>query len=242
MQALPRAGGGYSITLKGAVMNVQALNRTGNAEVVSGLLPNKGLSIDTIILVAIVLAANTHLITGNFSASLVFFPSAVAAGQLWRLITYPFVHVTWYHLILDAGAFFLLYKELSHNRPAKRIFYVVGSGLFSLGAAMVFSPIIDELGLCGLSGIAHGLMAVSALEMMQQKKDFRTGLACLLLVIFKSSYELIAGEVLFSFLHFGLYGTPLAACHAGGVFGGIVAYFLGTSSMKDSIARVIKKH
>ena len=206
-------------------MNTQALHETGKTDVI-GMLRNKGLSIDIIIITVLILAANTHLVTGNLSASFVFFPSAVASGQWWRLITYPFVHVTWYHLLLDAGAFILLYKELSHNTPAIRFFYVISSAAFSLGAAVLSSPIIDQLGLCGLSGIAHGLMAVSALEMMRKKQDFRTGLVCLLLVVSKSIYEALTGEVLFSFLHFGLYGTPLAACHAGGVLGGIVAYYI----------------
>ncbi len=209
-------------------MNTQTLYRPSKTDVMSGVLRNKGLSIDVIIIAALILVANTHLVTGNLSASLVFFPSAVESGQWWRLITYPFVHVTWYHLLLDAGAFFLLYKELLHNRIAQRVFYVVVSGAFSLAAAVVSSPIIDKLGLCGLSGIAHGLMAVSALQMMQEKQNFRTGLFCFLLVVSKSIHESLTGEVLFSFLHFGLYGTPLAACHGGGVLGGILAYYIGS--------------
>ncbi len=39
------------------------------------------------------------------------------------------------------------------------------------GAAIGSAPQIHTVGLCGLSGVAHGLMAVSALEMMQTKDD-----------------------------------------------------------------------
>lgn len=41
----------------------------------------------------------------------------------------------------------------------------------------------------------------------------------------KSVYETVNGEVLFSFLHMGLCGTPLAACHLGGAAGGAVLFF-----------------
>jgi len=67
-------------------------------------------------------------------------------------------------------------------------------------------------------------MAVSGLEMMRTKKNFWLGLLSFVLVVSKSIYEAIAGNVFFSFMHLGLCGTPVAACHAGGVLGGIVIF------------------
>ena len=46
------------------------------------------------------------------------------------------------------------------------------------------------------------------------------------LVVFKSIYEVIAGDVFFSFMHLGMCGTPIAACHAGGVLGGLIMFAL----------------
>jgi rhomboid family GlyGly-CTERM serine protease len=184
-------------------------------------LHNCGLSPDILTFLMLILFTNTHLVTGNLKGAYAFFPSAVVSGEWWRLLLHPFVHLTWYHLILDAGAFFLLYKEL---RPSKRITYVLAAGTSSLIAAILTSPAIKTLGLCGLSGIAHGLMAVSALELMQEQDDFRLGFLCFIVVVSKSMYEAFAGDVLFSFLHFGLCGTPIAVSHAGGVLGGIIAY------------------
>lgn len=43
-------------------------------------------------------------------------------------------------------------------------------------------------------------------------------------VVSKSIYETISGHVLFEFMHLGLCGFPIAASHAGGVLGGIVAF------------------
>ncbi len=67
---------------------------------------------DTLVLLIIVLIFNAHLIGLGSGISNIFILSAVKHGQWWRLLTHPFVHVTWYHLLLDAGAFFILYADL----------------------------------------------------------------------------------------------------------------------------------
>jgi hypothetical protein len=45
-------------------------------------------------------------------------------------------------------------------------------------------------------------------------------------VIAKAAFEAATGNVALSFLHFGLMGIPVAACHAGGVIGGLVLSLL----------------
>src|SRR6478735_2634518 len=62
---------------------------------------------------------------GSPSGTMMFRPDAVAAGEWWRLLTHPFVHVTWYHLLLDASAFFLLYHGLLERKLGRRLVYVV---------------------------------------------------------------------------------------------------------------------
>ena len=153
-------------------------------------------------------------------------PSALRSGEWWRLFSHPFVHLTWYHLFLDAGAFFILYTGLQEKRVSRKLVYMLICGSFSLAAAWIFSPALETIGLCGLSGIAHGLMAYSGLEQMQTKKNIWIGLLSFVLVFAKSIYEFISGNVMFTFMHMGLCGTPLAACHLGGVVGGILCFFI----------------
>lgn len=181
-------------------------------------------TVDIVIFWGLLAVANSHLVGFNLTSWMIFLPDALTSGQWWRFVTYHFVHVSWYHLFLDAGAFFLLYSGLEEKRLLRKILYVIVCGATSLTAALIFSPLIYTQGLCGLSGIAHGLMAVSALEMMGQKENFRIGLLSLAIVVLKSIYEAIVGDVFFAFLHFGLCGTPLAVCHAGGVLGGILVF------------------
>jgi len=183
-----------------------------------------GFSVDVLIFCAILMALNPHLLGFGKGQWFIFSPSAFESGQWWRLFTHPFVHVTWYHLCLDAGAFLFLYMGLDEQKSILRIMHVFISGIGSLGSTLLFCPAIKSQGLCGISGIAHGLMAVSALEMMQSRDNFRVGLVSLTVLLAKCIYEVMVGDVLFSFLQFGLCGSPLVACHAGGVAGGILSF------------------
>jgi hypothetical protein len=112
---------------------------------------------------------NLPLLSGGFRESMIFLPPCVAMGEWWRVVAHPFVHLTWYHLLLDAGAFLLLYSGLAEPKPAKRIGYVVVCALGSLLASTLVSPLVYDRGLCGLSGTAHGLMAISALESIKRQ-------------------------------------------------------------------------
>jgi rhomboid family GlyGly-CTERM serine protease len=212
-------------------MNTLAMQTTRNPESrfnLKVMLSNFGFTLDVMMLAGLIILLNLHLLGKGSIHSLIILPAAVESGEWWRLFSHPFVHITWYHLFLDAGAFLLLYAGLEDKKIFHRLTHVLICGAFSLSASWIFSTAIHNIGLCGLSGIAHGLMAVSALEMMRAgSKDgsnFKIGIICLTMVISKSIYEIIIGDTLFSFLQFGLCGTPLVACHAGGVIGGIISF------------------
>jgi rhomboid family GlyGly-CTERM serine protease len=185
-----------------------------------------GITADVIALIAVLGGLNLHLFGGSYTNLQIFFPEALCAGQWWRLFSHPFVHLTWYHLLLDAGAFFILYTGLQEKQVLRKLTIAIICGSFSLIAALCFTPDIETKGLCGLSGIAHGLMAYSGLELIHTRKSIGVGLFSFLLVFIKSIYEFITGEVLFTFMHMGLCGSPLAACHLGGVVGGILSFFI----------------
>ncbi|MCU0857278.1 MAG: rhombosortase [Pontiellaceae bacterium] len=178
--------------------------------------------------------ANFTLPAGRVCEPLVFFPEEVLAGEWWRVLTFPFVHVSWYHLMLDAGAFLLLYHGLQETSAVKRLGLVAACAAGSLGLSLLTVPLTN--GLCGLSGIAHGLMAVSAIELMQTKDKplQRAGLICLLIVVCKSLIEALSGHILFNSLHFGSVGNAVPICHTGGVLGGVSYYALTRPINKTS--------
>jgi len=172
---------------------------------------------------------NLPLLTGVFSTQFIYHPDAVNGGEWWRVFTHPFVHVSCYHLVLDALAFFLAYAELQHRCFPERLAFVAASSAGSLLAALVASPLIAAHGLCGLSGIAHGLTAVVSLEMLRRSDDpvsRWSGLFCFVGVIGKSLLELVTGQVLFASWHLGWLGTPIVASHAGGVLGALLFWIM----------------
>lgn len=182
--------------------------------------------IELLLFLGVLCIINIPMFFGHQFYGYIFFPAEVGAGEWWRVLTHPFAHVSWYHLLLDVGAFMLLYRGLLEPFWLKRVLYVLFCAIGSLGISML-SPAIFDGGLCGLSGIAHGLMAVSALEIATSTTDTklqRVGIIGLWVVVIKSIIEVLTGKVMFAFLHIGDVGTPLTICHAGGVLAGIIAF------------------
>jgi len=75
----------------------------------------------------ILLLLNWPLLHGACNSAMIFLPSPVRQGEWWRLLTHPFVHVTWFHLLLDGAAFFLLYNDLAEHHWTKRFGWVFAS-------------------------------------------------------------------------------------------------------------------
>jgi hypothetical protein len=140
--------------------------------------------------------------------------------------------------LLDAGAFLGLYHLLNRYRSWERLTAAALCAMGSLVAAL-FSVSIDRLGLCGLSGAAHGLMALCGLELAFGRHRVRggawVGMLCFVLVAGKSVIEAVTGRVFFAAMHLGSVGVPMTLCHLGGVLGGLVAFGLlrtGVAAMK----------
>lgn len=169
--------------------------------------------------------ANLSLLAGaGPSRGLVFLPGPFLAGEWWRLLTHPFVHVSPYHLLLDAGAFFWLYS-LVQGGPGRRLALAAAAAAGSLAAA-AFAPGFAGLGLCGLSGVAHGLMAVVGVQALRAEdgRSRAVGACMLLAVVLKGAFEALTGGVFFLGLHPGSVGAPNPLCHAGGIVGALAAW------------------
>jgi membrane associated rhomboid family serine protease len=133
-------------------------------------------------------------------------------------------------LALDAGAFLLLYSALQ-KKTGQRFVHTFICGATSFLMIWFCSAKVSDIGFCGLSGIAHGLMTILSLEMIFDSKKFfqsqksRTGLICFVVIILKCTFELTGNEINTLF-HFDLCGNPLYESHIGGVIGGIVSFFI----------------
>jgi len=185
----------------------------------------------------ILMVCNLHLFHGSYPSMLIFEKGLVAGGEWWRVITHLFVHVSWYHLLLDGGAVAFLWHEIDLDSLIKKFLVAVASTAGSLLAAIWFSPHIEQFGYCGLSGLAHGLMFFLGLVWLSQSFLARrqdnavlgrlvAGSLFVLLSGGKSIVEVVSGSVIFSQLHLGNLGIPIVHAHLGGVLGGFVAFVL----------------
>jgi rhomboid family GlyGly-CTERM serine protease len=191
---------------------------------------NPGVMKELLVFAAALVAFNLPLAGGRFAESMIFLPDRVMAGEWWRVLSHPLVHLTWYHFLLDAGAFLLLYGGMEEPKRLKRIAWVLACAIGSLTVSLLASPTVRARGLCGLSGVAHGLMAISALESVKSDalggRLSRTGMIGFGVVVIKSIIEVLSGHVFFESFHFGMMGLPVPASHAGGVLSGIIAFLV----------------
>lgn len=174
---------------------------------------------------ALLCGLNFPLLSGTWNHALTFLPAAVEVGEWWRLLTFPFVHVSLYHLLIDGVAFLMLYSSLAEKSFFKRISVLGASATASLLVSLWTDPQVQTVGLCGLSGVGHGLMAICALEMMvAEEKAARTfGYISFWLLLLKCILEALTGSLALDIVHFGSVGVPIVVCHAGGMLGALTA-------------------
>jgi rhomboid family GlyGly-CTERM serine protease len=187
-----------------------------------------------IIFLLLLLGCNFHLFTGGPPSALSYNHAAVLSGEWWRLLTHPLVHVSRYHFSLDVLAVAILWHLLPLSTLGKCGAALI-CGAASLAAALLFSPLIREIGLCGLSGIAHGLMVVCgglALHFSAWPEDGENrrsalfgGVLCAV-GLGKSIIEVWSGGAIFAGMHGGHLGMPVVEAHLGGALGGLLTLLL----------------
>jgi rhomboid family GlyGly-CTERM serine protease len=216
-------------------MNIQTLPiRVLSQEAISRWLPLPKRQVELFVWLGLILGLNLPVLLGSSPGQLMLVPGVLASGEWWRLVTHPFVHVTWYHLLLDGAGFLILYHSLQERSLLRRLGYVA-AGAWGAAAISWWGTGLNQ-GLCGLSGTAHGLMAVSAVEMVRGSRtgsDRTIGWVTLWLVIAKAGVEAATGRMFLEWLHFGLMGTPVAVSHAGGVIGALLTWLLLSRGSAD---------
>lgn len=173
-------------------------------------------------------------LTGLPHPALFFQTDLPASGKILAFFTHAFVHVSPYHLLIDGIGFFAVYTALRQPEILVRFWYGGCALAGALGLALL-SPLAEQVGYCGLSGLAHGLMAVMGLELLTEKENRIFGLGVLLVLMVKAGVEVATGTLPFEDLHPGGLGTPLVTAHAGGILGGFFAF--GTEALTRKIRR-----
>lgn len=119
--------------------------------------------------------------------------SAIAAGQWWRLETGNFVHLGWYHLLLNELGLVVLVllcgERLSLWVLARRVLLI---GLMMALCLYAFVPRLQNY--VGMSGVIHGLFVLGLLPQVRRRDLVSIG--CLIFLLGKLGYEQFAGAPL----------------------------------------------
>ena len=140
-------------------------------------------------------------------------------GQWWRLVTGPFVHATWGHLVRDLAL--VMIAGVAYEAPLANVkLRLFVGGLILPALAVLVARGADWY--CGLSGLSHALLAAAlAYEFMRRRGVARAiVLGLCTIAAAKPIYELVTGAPAFAMsLGDGVTQVPLA--HVVGVVVGI---------------------
>jgi len=116
----------------------------------------------------------------------------ILSGQLWRLVSGHFVHVTWMHLILNLAGLFVIWA-LFRDILTQRMWWLLtlGSIVGIDVALLIFHPEIKWY--MGLSGVLHGYFAGGAI--LQIRLNGTRGMLYLILLIIKLLWEQLTGPL-----------------------------------------------
>jgi rhomboid family GlyGly-CTERM serine protease len=160
------------------------------------------------------------------SEALEYRREAVAAGELWRLLTGQLVHWSTAMWVADVTVLVVAGFLLARRAPRLALTCVPISALAVAAAVHVLAPGLARYR--GSSGIATALVVACALELARTPgASRRVAIAGLALGTAKLAYEVATGASLSSgTLPPGVRVAPVA--HFAGVAGGLAAYLLTT--------------
>jgi rhomboid family GlyGly-CTERM serine protease len=127
-----------------------------------------------------------------YSEVLQYQRDAIIAGQVWRLLTAPLVHLTWPHTLMNVGALMIIWG-LFGQVLANRAWLVITLGC-ALGISIGLLLLNPEIGwYVGLSGVLHGYFTAGAIA--ERHTNTRTCIVMLLLVSSKLLWEQVVGPL-----------------------------------------------
>ena len=171
---------------------------------------------------AAAIAAALWLLLGPAPAALVFDRTAIADGELWRLVTGHLVHSDSEHAFWDIGALALI-ACLTAGQGWRREAIAAGAGLLAVNACLWWGlPALERY--CGLSGVLNALIVVALADLWRRERHPVFPAAALLLAL-KLAAETATGQTVF--LNPEWPGVPLA--HFAGCLGGLAFLILDSA-------------
>ena len=180
----------------------------------------------------------------GLSAQLQYDRAAIAAGEVWRLVSGHWAHYSLDHVVWDVIAFAALGMPCERKGSPRLLACVVTAAIAISCAVWLLLPGMRIYrGLSGIDSALFTLLIADLLEEQRQTGQARSRLlagACLVAFLAKIAFELLTGRNVFvSAFDAGTVGVPLA--HLVGAGCGLVAGYgsrlvLGSSHTRQWIS------
>jgi rhomboid family GlyGly-CTERM serine protease len=141
--------------------------------------------------------------------------AALAHGELWRLISAHWVHLSLRHAVVNVAGLALLWALFARDYSPRQWLLIVAAALMAIDAGLWFLDSTVQWYL-GSSGVLHGILAAGTLAHVKRRESDGWVLAALLAA--KLLYEQRVGPLPFS----GSTDVVVDA-HLFGVIGGLAA-------------------
>ena len=147
------------------------------------------LALPTVIaLISIIIAFSGE----SISDALRYDAEAIKNGEIWRLVTAHFVHLTLPHLWLNLGGLILVFAFFAPCISLKYWLFCLAANAVGISLLIYFfNP--DILWYVGLSGVLHGLFVLGGIADIQHRKW--EGIGFTVIILGKVVYEQFSGPL-----------------------------------------------
>jgi len=154
-------------------------------------------------------------------------------GELWRMLSGHFSHLSWSQLLLNSAGLLLVWFLVGKTYSATSWLLVIVCSLLTIDMAFWFiNP--DLYWYVGISGLLHGILTAAIVGRWRWQPIDPEMLVLLVLVVAKISWEQYAGPVSGSEATSG--GLVVVDAHLYGAIGGILAALMIKIRVKASAA------
>lgn len=144
--------------------------------------------------------------------------TAIAGGEIWRLVSAHFVHLGFWHLALNLAGLGVVWLLVGRRFGSRQWFLVSGICIAVIDAGF-WSLDRDLEWYVGLSGLLHGLLAAGAIRGLREL-PLESVIICLVLAA-KIAYEQLMGPLPGSEVAAG--GAVVINAHLYGAIGGLLS-------------------
>jgi len=142
----------------------------------------------------------------------------IAAGELWRLLTGHFVHLSFHHALLNVLGLALMWALFARDYPPRRWLLICAASIAVIDVGLWLGDSTVQW-YVGSSGLLHGIMAAGTLAHLRRRQA--EGWILAVFLVAKLCYEQFAGP-----LPFVTGATVVVDAHLYGAVGGLAAAVL----------------